>query len=281
MNLNRLKSLAACLVLAGAGLGAADTASACSVAAWTATNKTATDANAGGPAEGVRRYFGLCSLNANAANVVVGDNSPAGATETTYRARFYFFPNITAGSAKILSINAGENGTGAELVGLTFTAAGALQVAVNNSASTQSIAGLTPGKWYGVEVTYLANTSVRVDVAGNAGFTDTTTIAAGVPATGVDSVTLGFISGAGTQGGASIQFDEFESSRAATAIGFKPRGDAVPDNIYAIDDVVAVLREFRLGAAGAALGSPDADEDGVVSISDVVATLRRFRLGSF
>jgi len=276
MNLNRLKSLAACLVLAGAGLAVADTASACSVAAWTATNKTATDANAGGPPT-VRRYYGLCGLNTTAAGTVVGDNSPAGATETTYRARFYFFPNVGAGSAKILSINAGENGTGAELVGLTYNN-GALQVAVNNGATTQSITGLTNARWYGVEVTYLAGTSVQVDVRGNKTFTGTTTIAAGVPATGVDSVTMGFISGTGT----SIQFDEFESSRAATPIGFLPRGNARIESgtqSYTIFDVVDVLTEFRTGTLS--LGNSDVEEDGDVDVFDVLAILTRFRTGSF
>jgi hypothetical protein len=281
MNLNRLKSLAACIVLAGAGLGVASNANACSVAAWTDTNKTATDANAGSPPT-VRRYYGLCGLNANAPGIVVGDNSPAGATETTYRARFYFFPNVTSGSAKILSINAGENGTGTELVGLTFTSAGALQVAVNGGATTQTINGLTNARWYGVEVTYIANTSVQVDVRGNKTFTGTTTIAAGVPSTGVDSVTLGFITGAGTQGGAAIQFDEFESSRAGTAIGFLPRGNARIESgtqSYTLLDVLDVLTEFRTGTL--AQGNPDAEEDGDVDLLDVLAVLTRFRTGNF
>lgn len=276
MNLNRLKSLAACLVLAGAGLGAADTASACSVAAWTATNKTATDANAGSPPT-VRRYYGLCGLTASAPNTVVGDNSPAGATETTYRARFYFFPNVPTGSAKILSVNAGENGTGTELVGLTYNSNGTLEVAVNGGASTSSVTGLTNARWYGVEVTYLAGTSVQVDVRGNKAFTGTTTVPS-APATGVDSVTLGFISGTAT----SIQFDEFESSRAATAIGFLPRGNARIESgvqAYTLFDVLDVLTEFRTGTL--ALGNSDVEEDGDVDLFDVLAILTRFRTGNF
>lgn len=283
MNLNRLKSLAACVVLAGASLGVADTASACSVAAWTATNKTATDANAGGPAQGVRRYYGLCGLNATAAGIVVGDNSPQGATETTYRARFYFYPNITSGSANILSVNAGENGTGAALVGLNFTSAGVLNVLVNGAqAGSIQGAGLKPNRWYGVEVTYIAGTSVRVDVRGNATFSDSLTITTGVPATGVDSVTLGFISGAGTQAGAAIQFDEFESSRAGTAIGFLPRGNGRIESgtqEYTVFDVLDVLAEFRAGSL--ALGNSDVEEDGDVDVFDVLAVLARFRTGVF
>ena len=84
----------------------------------------------------------------------------------------------------------------------------------------------------------------------------------------------------------SIQFDEFEASRATTAIGFYPRGNArvdgtgaIADQNYDIFDFIDAARELQ--TAVLASGNSDADEDGDVDVFDIIAIARRVQLGSF
>ena len=277
MNMTGFKQACLSLALIGAGSLAWSQAQACTVAAWTGTNTTASTADVGGTAQSIRRYYGLCGLNAASSGKVVGENSPN--NETTYRVRFYFYPALTAGQAKIFSATTGDNGTGTEVIGLTYDSSGQVGVLANGS-QVGTLSGLTPNRWYAIELTYLGGTSIAASLRGNQTFTASTTITTNVPNSGIGSHTLGFISGTGASG--TFQFDEFEASRSATtAIGFLNRGDAVPDGTYDLQDVIAVLREFRLGASGQAQGNADANEDGTVDLQDVIAVLRRFRNGSF
>jgi hypothetical protein len=264
----------AALFAAGALL--AGTAEACSITAWSATNTTAIAADAGGP-PAIRRYIGLCALDAGADGKVVAENSPD--NETLYRARFYFYPEITAGSAKIFSATASDNGAGGEVIGLSYNANGTLTL-LGSGASVATVTGLNPAFWYGIEVTYRSGNELSMTVSGGGGrVSSSAAAAAGIPTAGVGSHALGFMSGSGTAGG-GFQFDEFEASRSAdAAIGFRNRGDAIPDSVYDIFDVLAILNEFR--GQGLALGSSDAEEDGDVDIFDVLAVLTRFRTGSF
>lgn len=274
-----LIGLKAGAALIAASLLAVGSAEACSVAAWSATNTTAAAGDVGGPAEGVRRYIGLCGLDADAVGKVVGENSPS--NESIYRARFYFHPEITAGSAKIFSASGDDNATGGEVIGLTYNADGTLTL-LGSGAEVASVNGLTSGNWYGVEITYRAGTELSMAVRGRADAVNTSAAASsGIPSANIGSHTLGFITSNGASGG-GFQLDEFEASRSGdTAIGFRNRGDAVPDGTYNLQDIIAVLREARLGAAAAALGNADANEDGLVNLQDIIAVLRRVRTGSF
>jgi hypothetical protein len=256
----------------------ASDASACTVSAWLASNTTATNANAGGRSAtpAIPRYFGSCALNTTAAGTVVGDNTPS--AEPTFRARFYVFANLTAGASKIFSATSGDNGAGTEVVGVLLQSNGQIVLQVNGT-NVATLPAITQPLWYGIEVTYIAGTSASITVRNNLQtYNQTQTVTTGVN-TAIESTTIGFSSTGGGVG--RLVFDEFESSRGATAIGFLPVGDAEPDGSYTIGDVVAVLREFRLGASGVAAGNADIDGNGVVDLADVVSILRRFRTGSF
>jgi hypothetical protein len=266
--------------LLAASLLAVGTAQACSVAAWTASNTTAVGADSGGPAEGIRRYMGLCGLDTDTVGKVVAENSPE--NESIYRARFYFFPEITGGSAKIFSATASDNGAGGEVVGLSYNSNGTLSL-LGNGSSVATVSGLTPGAWYGVEITYRANTELSMAVRGRADAVNGTAAASsGIPTGNIGSHTLGFVTSSGATGG-GFQIDEFEASRSAdTAIGFRARGDAAaPFGTYDLQDIISILREARIGAGAAALGNSDADEDGDIDLQDIIAVLRRVRSGSF
>lgn len=282
-NSRTLKGLALSVaVCAMAGTGVAE---ACSVAAWTASNTNATNANAVQPPGAANfRYYGSCALRLDAASapLMVGDNSPAGAAETTYRARFYFFTGLTAGSAQIFRATSDDNNGGSEVLSLSLASSGSLTFAING-ATVETIAGLAANRWYAVEISYVGGTSYSIDVRGNRTFTASEAGATAVN-TGIGSHSLGLISVAGAAG--NVQFDEFEASRATAAIGFYPRGNAnidgsgaIAEQQYTLFDVLDALTEFRTGTLSA--GNADAEEDGDVDLLDVLAILTRFRTGSF
>lgn len=271
MNITGFKQVGLSLALAMAGSLAWSSAQACTVAAWTGTNTTATSSDVGASP---RRYYGLCGLNAASSGKAVGENSPN--NETTYRARFYFYPGLTAGEAKMFSATSGDNGSGTEVLSVSYNANGNVTVAANGT-TVATISGVTASRWHAVELTYIGGTSLAVSIRGNQTFTGSSTVTTNVPNTGIGSHTLGFLTSNGASG--SFQFDEFEASRSSTtAIGFLNRGDAVPDGTYSIQDVVAVLLEVR---GTLAQGNADVNEDGLVNIQDVFSILRKVRLNEF
>ncbi|MCB1552696.1 MAG: hypothetical protein KDJ14_02715 [Xanthomonadales bacterium] len=279
-NSRTLKGLAlGVAVCAMAGTGVAE---ACSVAAWTAGNTTAAAANAGSPPT-FRRYYGLCGLTVSAASpVVVGDNSPAGAAETTYRSRFYFYTGLTAGSAVVFRASASDDNGGAEVLSLNYSSTGSLAYSVGGS-TVATATGLAANKWYAVEISYVGGATYSISVRGNQTYTFSNNGATAFN-TGIGSHTLGIVSNTGAAG--SIQFDEFEASRATTAIGFYPRGNArvdgtgaIADQNYDIFDFIDAARELQ--TAVLASGNSDADEDGDVDVFDIIAIARRVQLGSF
>lgn len=278
MNLSR-KFLAGA-ILAVLPIGSA---LACTTSAWLGTNTTATNANSNGPAAGFARYSGLCGLRA-ATGVFVADNSPAGAAETTYAARFYVHTGLTAGSAKVFSATTGDNGGGAETIGITYNQAGNFDFAING-VSIGNVAGIVASRWYSVDFVYQSGASFNVDVAGAAGsttngFSGNLTVP-GIAAGSIGSATMGFISGGGT---GTLHFDEFDSSRAATKIGRLARGNARPETpaVYNVFDIIDVAQEVQRGAAVfTAAGQPDATEDGILNVFDIIAVARRVQTGSF
>lgn len=273
MKLNRLKSLAACFALAGAGLGLAGNAAACSVAAWTATNTNATQANTGSRPT-VPTYAGLCALSVSTAGTVVADNSPS--AETTFRARFYVRANMNAGNAVLFRATSEDNAGGTEVIRVTFEHPGTFRFHVGG-ADVGTITGASASQWFSVNIDYVAGTSFGASVGGPVATSAPISGATAVNTT-IGSSTLGFISGTATfNAGQVIALDEFESSRAAT--GSIPRicvGDTNATGTRNIADAIRIRNDFLNPAATPAGGMADANENGVVNIADAIIVRNLF-----
>jgi hypothetical protein len=98
----------------------------------------------------------------------------------------------------------------------------------------------------------------------------------------VGSAQVGNIEGVAST--VSMNFDEFDSSRGATAIGFLCRGETNSDGLRNSTDGVAVRNEFfgYNGGVNAALNQfqPDCNMDGVVNSTDGVCIRNIFLAGA-
>jgi len=239
-------------------------AEACSKNAWLGNPSAAAGALASGPelpagnANKIARYSGKCAIRTSAGQFVT-DNTPN--AEGTYRARFYVYTGN--GNGKFFSATAGEDASGAEVVGISFNGSAFSFSGPTGVATVPGVAN----RWYSIEFVKEPGGAFSASVQGNGATTATTVTGTGATGT-VSSAALGFI---GTGTGAFLA-DEFESTRSATtAIGRKCRGNAVAtDTIINIQDRIAINNEIlgQTAGTGVASGQPDINEDGVISIQD-------------
>ena len=236
----------------------------------------------------VKRYSGKCGLQAaSAGNSFVTDNSPSGdgGGATPYRARFYVYTGYSGGAAQVFRATDGENGSGTQLLGVTYNP-GTNFVVTGPGGATVTVPGVQANKWYTVELKYQTGTSLDVTVRG-AGVAANLTPSGAPVATGggVQSVSLGHIGAGGGTGNISV--DEFDSSRGATPIGSLLRGDAAgpsgaaPDNKCDANDAIAMISEFFVIASNQAQfslapGQPDCTEDGAIDANDLSCLVTRF-----
>lgn len=247
------------LTVATALIAGAQSAVACSTAAWTGgVTGTVGEPSAGTPQ--FRRYSGRCSLTASAAGQTAIDNSPT--AETTYKARFYFYTGGLTGSARIFEA---RNTGGTAVIHVTYNqAAGQLVFGALGTASTVNVPAAAD-RYYGIEVRWAAAGGLTAVVRGNNAATATTVNLAGSTGGVVDTAVLGWISGGGLTGN-QPNFDEFDSRRTSD-IGFLCRGNAVnTDTIISVADRNAITANI-LGSS-LATGQPDLTEDGVVAVAD-------------
>lgn len=239
-------------------------AEACSKNAWLGNATAAAGVLASGPelpagnASKIARYSGKCAMRASAGQFVT-DNTPN--AEGTYRARFYVYTGN--GNGKFFSATAGEDASGAEIVGISFNGSAFTFTGPTGVGTVPAVAN----RWYSIEFLHQTGAGFTASVQGNAATTATTV--SGTSATGtVGSAALGFI-GTGT---GSFLADEFESTRSATtAIGRKCRGNANgTDTIISLADRIQINNEINgaLTGTGVAPGQPDFNEDGIVSLAD-------------
>lgn len=224
----------------------------------------------------VPRYSGSCALmTAAAGQSWVSDNSPA--AETVYRARFYVRPG-QAGS-KIFTATTGDNGTGSEVVGITFTGT-AFQFDVNGAGSVSTNATITSGPWYSIEIAYDDNAVFSATVATGGAFNPTSQTVATVNPAGaltVGSVQVGHLNAGG---GASTFIDEFDSSRGPDPIGRLCPGDANNlGNARTVADAVIIRNEVLTSGAQLAAGQPDSNDSGGVTTADAVIVRNIVLLG--
>ena len=266
-------------------LGMSTGAEACSDAAWLGT----AGANAytlGGPQVGTpngssafKRYRGLCGMEANVlGNSFVGDNSPA--AEATYRARVQIYPGATGANPKVLGVYSADNGGGTELLAVRHNSAtGAFEFAVNGG-TLSTPAGSVPANsgWYGVEIFFADgqpfSATIQPPATAVANPTNLTVTSPGNVAGLVESVRLGSIDPTPGATG-TVRVDEFESSRAATAIGFLCRGDVNGDGVIDTLDAAFTVAERRGTAVAPAVA--DVNADGLVNVTDgaLVVLMRR------
>ncbi len=253
------------------GLVGAPATFACSIAAWNGTAGGTPAAGRPTDATPVARYSGQCGLRAAATGTFVADNTPT--AEPAFRARFYVYTGLTAGSALVYQA---QNAGGTQMIGVTYDRAGN-QFTFNTSGGSANIGSIVQDRWYSIELNWnrAAPGTMAVSLSGAGSDTVQTANVSGVAAGDqIDTARLGWISGAGTASTRSITADAYESRRN-TQIGRLCRGNAnlnaVGGNqVRNIFDVTTVISEIN-GTLGA--GQPDCTENGAVDIFDVTCVV--------
>jgi hypothetical protein len=289
--------------VAGLSMAPAAFSQTCSTAAWGQGGNPTVSAVvgspvAGGPTANVSRYQGQCGLRAPVGGTgnYVQDSSPA--AEPTFRARFYaFLPNTGSASTIFRAGNAAD--------ALTDYNTGRIRVVWNGSSSINVLgpggspsltcSGLTPGRWYSIELAYnstgsslgtgsdtLAANSMRVTVIGqgNAATGDAppqvNCTQTGSPVATISNNTIDYVQLGNLTGGSSgaITVDSYESRRT-TPIGRLCRGDADNDNQLSIADRTAITNEVNSFGSTRAPGTPDCNEDGAITTADRTCVSQR------
>lgn len=290
--------------VAGMSLAPAAFSQTCSTSAWGQGSNPSVSATVGSPVPGgplatpnpVPRYSGRCGLRApTGAGNYVQDSSPA--AEPTFRARFYALLPSLGSSATIF--RAGNQTADSSLT--TFTD-GRIRVEWNGSNSitargpggtpTLTCTGLTPGRWYSIELAYNSTGSVlgsgpdsvpanslRLNVQNQTvtPFINCTQTNSGIATSAnntVDYVQLGTLTGGGS--GSAIVVDAYESRRT-TAIGRLCRGDANSSGTITAGDAQAIINEFVNGVL--TNGQADCNENGTITAGDAQCVLNRFTNG--
>lgn len=264
MKISSRTLLAAALLVALPTSGAL----ACTVANWNGTNTATTAANAGGPADGIARYSGVCALSVDSGKYVT-DNTPG--AEGIYRARFYVLTANTGGTVTIFKAGSDDNAGGTSAIEVDFT--GSSFAFRQNGASAGSVSGIQANKWYSIEMFYKAGNTFTASVWGAGGTSEVgnVNVTSAVGSATVGSARMGAISG--STGTAKLGFDAFESTRSeTTAIGRLCRGDVNGDNKRNILDITSIVS--NINGVTVVGGQPDASEDGVVSVLDVTTIVQ-------
>lgn len=239
-------------------------AEACSKNAWLGNATAAAGVLASGPelpagnANKIARYSERCAMRATTGQFVT-DNTPN--AEGTFRARFYVYTGT--GNGKFFSATAGDDASGAEVVGISFNGSAFSFSGPTGVATVPGVAS----RWYSIEFVKEPGGAFSASVQGNGATTATTVTGTGATGT-ISSAALGFIG----PGAGFFLADDYVSTRSATtAIGRKCRGNAVAtDTIINIQDRIAINNEIlgQTAGTGVASGQPDINEDGVISIQD-------------
>lgn len=251
------------------GLVGAPATFACSIAAWNGTAGGTPVAGRPTDATPVSRYSGQCGLRAAASGTFVADNTPQ--TEGAFRARFYVYTGLTAGSAVVYRA---LNATNVEQISVTYNhgTPGTFSFAIPG-ATAQTVPA-NANAWYSIELNWATAGTMSATVRGAGGTTDATANVTGGTGGGtIDTAQLGWISGTGTAGPRAIIADAYESRRS-TAIGRLCRGDANNDGTRNSGDGIVIRNEFL--SATLAAGQPDANEDGAVNSGDGIIVRNLF-----
>lgn len=279
------KLLLASAIGAVLSLGAVD-ALACTTAAWDdvtgAVNAASPTANTDASP---KRYGALCGLQTvgGAPNFVTNDTPGA---ESTYRARFYVYTGTTTAAGRVFSATSADGGGGSEVIGVSYNPTAATFSFSVNGTPVAATAPAAAKRWHGIEVAFVSGTSFDATVKSanpaNPSANIVTNVSSGAApaAATVGSARLGNIDGVASS--VSMNFDEFDSTRGSTAIGFLCRGDANNDGTRSSGDTIVIRNEFFGYQPGGTLNysafQPDCNEDGVVNSGDAVCVRNIFFL---
>jgi hypothetical protein len=241
----------------------------CTVTNWQGGQTVLTDADAGTPDDGHRRYGGPCSVEVPAEGTAayVSDNSPL--DETAYIARFYVYVGDAGGSDTMI-FAAQDDGTNVIQVHYNDPAAGDITMYAFDSGAGQASATFTASEidtdWVSIEFDWSAGTDDKLFSVN--GLADKA-IALDTSGIGITDASLGNINGADSGAGSVFYFDDFDSRRQNRP-GRLLLADSNDDGTVDIFDVQATGGEVVGGALAA--GQPDCNEDGSINIFDVQCT---------
>lgn len=262
-------------LIAGSALLGGSNVMACTTEAWTGDTdlsvfSTLSNAAAGSPADGFKRYSGECSLKAEASGEFVVDGSPL--AETAYKAQFYVYTGLTGGSATIFRIQ-GDLATNAADV-VYNAGVGQLEFTANGLTSSGSSAiTVLANRWYRVyvDLDFTANTLDATVRGGGSSVDATVALTGDYVADGVAYVQLGWIDTVTGDPTGTLYFDAFETRRQ-NDVAALPRGDANNSGSCNASDVSEIANDvvnILLGNPSTTAGQPDCDENGTMNASDV------------
>jgi hypothetical protein len=272
-----MRKTLAFLALAGLGAVGAQSASACTLAAWNGGTQ-GPSFEAGEPlANGIARYSGRCGARANAATEGVTDNTPS--AEARLFARFYVFTGLTGGSVKVFRGMTGA-APGTELLSVDWDAPNG-QFDFNAFGTSGSVNGVVANRWYSVHLDWNRTTSTltaNVQGAGSLTALPQLQFTGAATMSGVDFVNLGWVAtNSGSPTGNGLLFDAYESRRA-TAIPRLCPGDANNSggalNIFDIVTTINEINQVNIGS-----GQPDINEDAQINVFDLVVLRGRINTG--
>ncbi len=245
--------------------------SPCTLAAWSFVT---TGPVAGGPYDPspVVRYAGRCAMRTAGGGSVRSDHP---ASESTYRARFYVFPQTSAGAVVLFQA---RDVSGFPQFSIAHDpAVDAFLVYVGSASSgtpEASIPGAPEFRWYSVEVYYRSAQRLGVTVQRASASTPLSNILtnASTPASTIDSALLGWLGTANGNPTGAINFDAFESNNPATPIGALCRGNVDGDiDVDATDYKILTDELLRRDIAA---GQPDCTGDGKLDAFDRVCVAK-------
>lgn len=241
------------------------TTMACSLTAWDGVDG---DATVGEPSGTNARVSGKCGLKVSSSGYVT-DNSPT--AETTFLARFYFYPKKTEGGPVYQIFRAYSDESGTEAFRIEFNGTDIILDAAAAGGDSAS-AALIPGKWNQVEFAWTSGGQGLLWInrdAASASENDTFNSGTG----SIDQIRLGAVGGIG---GDELYFDDYESHRSLP-IGTLIHGDANGDGVIKLADAIGVLKEARAFGSEIQPGIPDCNLDGKVSLADAIGILKAAR----
>lgn len=238
----------------------------CTVTNWQGGQTVLTDADAGTPADGHRRYGGPCSVEVPVEGTAayVSDNSPL--DENAYIARFYAYLG-DAGSADTMIFAAQDDGANAIQIHYNDPAAGDITMYVFDSTTGQASATFNASEvdtdWVSIEFDWEAGTTDTMFSVN--GLTDKA-ISLDTTGVAITDASLGNINGADAGAGSVFYFDDFDSRRQNRP-GRLMVGDSNDDETVNVFDISANIDEIQSGIH--APGQPDCNEDGSINVFDI------------
>lgn len=251
----------------------------CTAASWSSVTAPGVASGPYDPTP-VVRYSGACAYRVSSGGSVRSDHP---ASESTYRARFYVFPQTSSGAVVLFQARdaggvpqfsiAHDPVANAFLVYIGPTAAG--------SADT-TLFGVPSFRWTWIEVFYQSGQKLTITAQGSASPAPPVTVTSNLPVgpSSIDTATLGWIATANGNPIGEINFDAFVSNNTASPIGPLCRGDANGDSFVDGNDYQMLTEEIlRRRDAGnvpiVAPGQPDCSEDGKLDALDRVCVVKR------